>query len=106
MTTNNMKCTWPTPTPRVGDPTQPIFHLLSLGVGFGGNANCRVGVGGNTNVRVCVGSTRLFRYQQVGISNAKFHVGGLSQREDPTQMVLRRSAWNISFIDTSKMMSV
>ena len=33
--TNNMKCTCPTPAPRVGDPTPPIFHLLALGVGVG-----------------------------------------------------------------------
>ena len=28
-----------------GDPTQPILHLLALGVGVGGNANFRFGVG-------------------------------------------------------------
>ena len=31
------------------------------------------------------------RYQHVGIPNAKFRVGGLSQRKDPTQLFLRRS---------------
>ena len=35
MDTNNMKSTWPTPAPRVGDPTPPIFHLVALGVGVG-----------------------------------------------------------------------
>ena len=30
MDTNNMKSTWPTPAPRVGDPMRPIFHLLAL----------------------------------------------------------------------------
>ena len=28
----------------------PIFHLLTLGVGVGGNANFTVYVGGNTNL--------------------------------------------------------
>ena len=37
--TENMKCTWPTPAPPVGEPMPPIFHLLTLGVGVGGNAN-------------------------------------------------------------------
>ena len=60
--TNNMKCTSPTPAPRVGDPKPPIFHLLALGVGVEGNANFSISVGGNAN----------------------FGVGGLSQREDPT----------------------
>ena len=36
---------------------QPIFHLLTLGV-------C---VGGNANFRVCVGSARLLKDQHVGI---------------------------------------
>ena len=41
-------------------------------------------VGGNANFSV-------FRYQHVGIPNAKFRVGGLSQREDTTQVFLRCS---------------
>ena len=49
MDTNNMKSTWPMPALRVGDPTPPIFHLLALGVGIGGNANFSVRVGGNAN---------------------------------------------------------
>ena len=44
--TNNMKSTLPMPGPRVGDPTQPIFHLRALRVCVRGNANCRVHVGG------------------------------------------------------------
>ena len=55
-----------------GDRTQSIFHILALGVCVGGNANFRVGVGGNANFKVHVGSARLFRYQHVGIPNAKF----------------------------------
>ena len=62
MDTNNMKCTWPTPAPCVGDPTQLIFHLLAL----------EVCVGDNTSFRVCVGSARLFKHQHVGILLAKF----------------------------------
>ena len=65
MDTNNMKSTWPTPAPHIGDPTSPIFHLLALGVGIEGNANFNVCVGGNANFR-CV-----FRYQHVGIPNEK-----------------------------------
>ena len=42
---------------------QPIFHLLALGVGVGGNANLRVGLGGSLNVSV-------LRYQYVGVPNA------------------------------------
>ena len=42
-----MKSTWPTPAPRIGDPMQPIFYLLALGVGVGGNANLSVRIGGN-----------------------------------------------------------
>ena len=34
MDTNNMKSTWPTPAPSVGEPTPPIFHQLALGVGL------------------------------------------------------------------------
>ena len=45
-----------------------------LGVGIGVNANLNVRIGGYANFSV-------FRYQHVG----------LSQREDPTQMVLRCS---------------
>ena len=55
----------------LGDPTPPIFHLLMLGVYVGGNANFTV-----------------FRYQHAA---GNCGVGGLSQRQDPTQMVLRRS---------------
>ena len=60
MSTNNMKSTWPTP----GDPTQPIFHWLALGVLVGGNANIRFGIGGNSNFSI-------FRYQHVGLPNTK-----------------------------------
>ena len=36
MSTNNMKCTWP---------TQPIFHLFTLGICVGGNANLYFALG-------------------------------------------------------------
>ena len=48
------------PAPRVGDPTPPIFHLLALEVGVGGNANLSVGVGGNANFSVHVGGNANF----------------------------------------------
>ena len=50
---------------------QPIFHGLALGFCVGGNSNFS-----------------LFRYQHVGIPNVKFHVGGLSQREDQRECFL------------------
>ena len=65
-----MKCTWPTPTFCVGS---LILYWLALGFCVGGNANFSV-----------------LRYQHVGIPNAKFRVGGLSQRKDST-VLLRRS---------------
>ena len=46
-------------------PKQPIFHSLALGFRVRGNANFRVSVGGDANFSV-------FRYQHVGIGNAKF----------------------------------
>ena len=52
------------PAPRIGDPTPPIFHLLTLGVGVGDNANFGNRVGGNANLSI-------FTYQHVGIPNAK-----------------------------------
>ena len=33
--TNNMTATWPTRAPTQGDPMQPIFHLLALGLTLG-----------------------------------------------------------------------
>ena len=85
MDTNNIKSLWPMPAPCVGDPTPPIFHLLALGVGVGDNANFSVRVGGNANLSI-------FRYQHIGVSPMRnCGVGGLSQREDPSRMVLHRS---------------
>ena len=46
-------------------------------------------VGANINVKICFGDNAnfsVFRYQHVGISNAKFHIGGLSQCKDPMEM--------------------
>ena len=68
-TPKQMKCTWPTRKLCVGDPTQPIFHWLTLGFCIGGNANF---------------STFRYPTQNCGI-------GGLSQHQDPTRMVLHCS---------------
>ena len=77
--TKNMKCTCPTPAPMSEGPTPPIFHWLASGVGVGANANFKFGVGENANFSI-------FRYQH-GIPNAKKSgVGGLSQRQGPTQL--------------------
>ena len=57
----------------------------------GGNANIKIRVGGNAKIKICVvgnANFNVFRYQHVGIPNAKLHVGGLSQHKDPTQMSL------------------
>ena len=82
-----MKSTWPTPAPRFGHPTQPIFHLLALGFCVGANANSRVGVGGNTNFSV-------FRYQHVGIGNAKSLRWGSKPTRGPNASAFA-SQWNI-----------
>ena len=62
--TKKMKCTWPTQRFCIGDPTQPIFHWLTLGFSVGGKANFMFCVGGKVNFSV-------FRYQHVGIPNVK-----------------------------------
>ena len=72
--TNNMKSTQPTRKFCVGDPMPPIFYLFALGVGGRGNENFSLCIGGNANFSS-------FRYQHVGISNAK--LWRLSQPEDP-----------------------
>ena len=78
MSTNNMKCTWPTQKLCVGDPMQPIFYWLALGFCIGGNGNFMFRVGGNANFSV-------FRYQNMLVSPRRnCGVGGLSQRQDPT----------------------
>ena len=50
----------------------------------------KICVGGNANFRV-------FRHQHVGIANAKFGVGGLSQCKDQMQMFLHHSGIIIGF---------
>ena len=77
-----MKFTWPTPAPRVGDPTPPIFHLLALGVGFWGKANFSIHVGGTANLSV-------FGYQHVAIPYAKLWHWGSKPARGPRQ-------WNVS----------
>ena len=71
----------------VGDPTQPIFHLLALGVGVGGNANLGVGVGANANFSV-------FRYQHVVIPNIKLWWWGFKPMRGPNTNGFA-SQWNI-----------
>ena len=60
-----MKCTWPMQKFCVGDPMQPLFNWLVLGICVGGNANFMFRVGGIANYSI-------FRYQHmhVGIPNA------------------------------------
>ena len=89
MSTNNMKCTWSTRKICVGDPTQPIFHWLALGFCVGGNANYMFRVGGNANFSV-------FRYQHVGIGNAKSSRRGCYPTPDPNANGLALQ-WNIGF---------
>ena len=59
-----MKCTLPTRTFCVCYPMQPIFHRLALGFCVRGNKNFRFDVRGKANFRI-------FRYQHVGIGNAR-----------------------------------
>ena len=75
---NNMKCTCPTREFCVGDPTPPIFHLFALGI----MQILAFTLGVNFSV---------FRYQHDDIANANFCVGGLTQPEAPTPVVLRHS---------------
>ena len=65
----------------------PIFHLLVLGVGFVGNANFSVSVGGNANFSI-------FRYQHVGIFDAKFWRWGSKPTSGPNANGFA-SQWNI-----------
>ena len=73
----------------IGDPTQPIFHWLALGL-------C---VRANTNFKFCFGGEGFAlapRYQHVGIPNAKFW----RRRHCPTPTPDARyfaSKWNIGF---------
>ena len=87
-----MKSTCPTPAPRVGDLTPPIFHLLALGVGVGGNANFSVHVGGNANFSV-------FRYKHAGIPNVKLWCWGSKPMRGPNVNGFA-SQWNIGFMVT------
>ena len=77
-----MKSTWPTPAPRVGDPMPPIFYLLTLGLALG-----------VTQILAFLGTNMLVSPMQ------NCGIGGLSQREDPTQ-------WNIGFTFKGSEMSV
>ena len=76
-----MKSTWPMPVPPVRDPTPPIFHLLALGVDIGGNTNFSV-----------------FRYQHVGIPNAKLWHWGSKPMRGPNANGFA-SQWNIGLRD-------
>ena len=84
-----MTSTWPTREFCVGDPTPPLFHLLALGVGIGGNVNFSCCVGGNANFIV-------FRYQHVGIPNAKLGCWGSKPTRGPNASVFI-SQWNIGY---------
>ena len=88
-----MKSTWPTPAPHVGDATPPIFHLLALGVGMGGNANFSVRVGGNANCSV-------FRYQHVGIPKEKLWRWGSNPTRGSNANGFA-SPWNIGLKGTN-----
>ena len=79
-----MKSTWPMQELCVWDQTPPIFHLLALVFDVGGNTNFTVCVGGNANFTFLDTKMLVFPMRNCG-------VGGVCQRQDPTQMVLRRS---------------
>ena len=87
--TKNMKCTWPTHDFCVGDPKQPIFHWLALGLCVRTNANFKFCVGGE-------GFALAPRYQHVGIPNAKFWRWGHCPTPTPDARYFA-SQWNIGF---------
>ena len=87
-----MKSTWSMQRFCVGDPTPPIFHLLTLGVGVGGNINCSVRAGGNANCSI-------FRYQHVGIGNVKLWPWGSKPMQRPIVNGFG-SQWNIGLKDS------
>ena len=82
--TNNMKCTWPARVPMPGYPTRSMFHWLVLGA-----------------QGLALGHKAwlwLFRYQHVGIPNAKFSHWGSRPTRGPNA---KGSAlhWIIGFRD-------
>ena len=79
-----MKSTWPMPASRVGDPTRPISHLLVLGFRVGRNANFSIHVGA-TQTLAFLDTNMLVSPTQ----NSR--VGGIAQREAPTQGVMHCS---------------
>ena len=65
--------------------------------GVGGNANFRFGVGENANFRFDIGGNanfRIFRYQHVGIPNAKLWRWGSKPRPGPNTNGFA-SQWNV-----------
>ena len=86
-----MKSTCLTQAPRVGDPKLPIFHLLILGVGIGGNANFSVLVGANSNFSI-------FRYQHVDNPNVKLWCWVSKSMRGPNAHGFA-SQWNIGFTE-------
>ena len=79
-----MKSTRPMQKICVGDPTHPIFHWLAFGF-------C---VGVTQILYFALGVTQilaLFDTNMLVSPTRNCGVGGLSQREDPTQMVLHHS---------------
>ena len=67
-------------------PTIPIFHWLASGFGVGANAKFRFGVGGlasgNANFHILDTNMLVSPTQKSG-------VGGIAQRQSPTQGILR-----------------
>ena len=66
------------------NPTRPIFHLLALGVGVGGNANFSIHVGVPHILAFLDTNMLVSPMRNCGI-------WGLSQSDDARRMVLRRS---------------
>ena len=84
--TKSMKCTWPQ-----HEGTQRDLYSTWLHWACVGSMGLRVG-----SVRIPVGSTRLFRYQHVGIVNAKVsYLGEYPMQGHNTRGFVLR--WNIDF---------
>ena len=73
--TNNVRCTWSTQAPMLEDTTQPIFHLLTLGVVLD-KSGVGLGLQGYSDTNMLVFPMR------------NRCVGCLSQRENQMRMVL------------------
>ena len=75
-----MKCTWPTQTFCVGDPKQPIFHWLALGVAVGGDTIFRFGIEKNANFYVLDTNMLVYPMQNCARTQNKWFCGAVEYK--------------------------